>query len=470
MKKPAVVKIVEVLGWMEVVLVLYGVIWAVNAIVHGKCGSASDVWICMGISLVVLALPVGMVMSLRHGRRAGFIWPHSGVALFAVFAFSMVLEMWCAAAIALILLVAVLFLLFRPEATRWFNEMSNGKMLDNYGCAAIFLTGLMYLLAAPAFVGMLSELLTDGPKRMQVLKPKNIHAISLSEESLSELADTYVLTPTGRVAIVDKAASLEGPKFLGPREPLPGAKTLELPIAEHGDELADESSADDRIFLEIHLADAAGEMRPEPMVVVEGRTFTLRRDDSSWPHQDKWLWHRLCEAVRASNAADPHQDGPLCFIKADSRCTFRNVSDVFDLCSSAGAWKLSVVARRGDDDTKSVYFKLRRPCPCHAPEEDAHLFYDCPYDEDDQQSLGRLLTIEVGPRFEGESEGAILRLRRRTSLAELDSAFGEMAKDPAIAGKSVCMKCTENSPYSTFVKIMDILYKHGFKRIYVFTL
>ena len=209
MKKPAVVKIVEALGWMEVVLVLYGVIWAVNAIVHGKCGSASDVWICMGISLVVLALPVGMVMSLRHGRRAGFIWPHSGVALFAVFAFSMVLEMWCAAAIALILLVAVLFLLFRPEATRWFNEMSNGKMLDNYGCAAIFLTGLMYLLAALAFVGMLSELLTDGPKRMQVLKPKNIHAISLSEESLSELADTYVLTPTGRVALVDIAASPE---------------------------------------------------------------------------------------------------------------------------------------------------------------------------------------------------------------------------------------------------------------------
>ena len=337
MKKPAAVKIVEVLGWMEVVLVLYGVICAVNAIVHGKCGSASDVWICMGVSLVVLALPVGMVMSLRHGRRAGFIWPHSGVALFAVFAFSMVLEMWCAAAIALILLVAVLFLLFRPEATRWFNEMSNGKMLDNYGCAAIFLTGLMYLLAAPAFVGMLSELLTDGgmrgdmnfrmwdilgamdennrqreagntwvdpssytnstdflqalcagsgvhsewlrhslgaytnvwcivvnpsdksdfpilftanlapsdlfgvggrrvsltcpkewggecfgycekkaivvrsgrPARMQVLKPKNIHAISLSEESLPELADTYVLTPTGRVALVDIAASPE---------------------------------------------------------------------------------------------------------------------------------------------------------------------------------------------------------------------------------------------------------------------
>ena len=125
-----------------------------------------------------------------------------------------------------------------------------------------------------------------------------------------------------------------------------------------------------------------------------------------------------------------------------------------------------------------VSFNILRPCPCPAQEEDAHLFYDCLYDEDDESDgecdaqlrLGRLLTIEVGPRFEGESEGAILRLRRRTSLAELDSAFGEMAKDPAIAGKSVCMKCTENSPYSTFVKIMDILYKHGFKRIYVFTL
>ena len=289
---------------------------------------------------------------------------------------------------------------------------------------------------------------------------------------------TTIREQLAKIAAVLDVILRRSPKFLGPREPLPGDKTLELPVAEHGDEFVGESSANGRIILELHLADAAGEMRPEPMVVAEGRTFTLRRDDSSWPHQDKWLWHRFCEAVRASNAADPHQDGPLCFIKADSRCTFRNVSDVFDLCSSAGAWKLSVVARRGDDDTKSVYFKLRRPCPCHAPEEDAHLFYDCPYDEDDesdgecddQQSLGRLLTIEVGPRFEGESEGAILRLRRRTSLAELDSAFGEMAKDPAIAGKSVCMKCTENSPYSTFVKIMDILYKHGFKRIYVFTL
>ena len=281
---------------------------------------------------------------------------------------------------------------------------------------------------------------------------------------------TTIREQLAKIAAVLDVILRRSPKFLGPREPLPGDKTLELPVAEHGDEFVDESSANGRIILELHLADAAGEMRPEPMVVAEGRTFTLRRDDSSWPHQDKWLWHRFCKAVRASNAADPHQDGPLCFIKADSRCTFRNVSDVFDLCSSAGAWKLSVVARRGDDDTKSVYFKLRRPCPCPAPEEDAHLFYDCPYDEDDQQSLGRLLTIEVGPRFEGESEGAIFRLRRRTSLAELDSAFGEMAKDPAIAGKSVCMKCTENSPYSTFVKIMDILYKHGFKRIYVFTL
>ena len=290
---------------------------------------------------------------------------------------------------------------------------------------------------------------------------------------------TTIREQLAKIAAVLDVILRRSPKFLGPREPLPGDKTLELPIAEHGDELADESSADDRIFLEIHLADGAGEMRPEPMVIVEGRTFTLRKDDSSWPHRDKWLWHRLCEAVRASNAADPRQKGPPCFIKADAKCTFRNVSDVFDLCSSAGAWKLSVVARRGEDDAKSVSFKLRRPCPCPAPEEDEHLFYDdCPYDEDDESDgecddqlrLGRLLTIEVGPRFEGESEGAIIRLRRRTSLAELDSAFGEMAKDPAIAGKSVCMKCAENSPYSTFVKVMDILYKHGFKRVYVFTL
>ena len=136
---------------------------------------------------------------------------------------------------------------------------------------------------------------------------------------------TTIREQLAKIAAVLDVILRRSPKFLGPREPLPGAKTLELPMAEHGDELADESSANGRIILELHLADAAGEMRPEPMVVVEGRTFTLRRDDGSWPHQDKWLWHRFCEAVRASNAADPHQDGPLCFIKADSRCTFRKL-------------------------------------------------------------------------------------------------------------------------------------------------
>ena len=295
---------------------------------------------------------------------------------------------------------------------------------------------------------------------------------------------TTIREQLAKIAAVLDVILRRRPKFLGPREPLPSDKTLELPIAEHGDELADESSADDRIFLEIHLADAAGEMRPEPMVIVEGRTFTSRKDDSSQPHQDKWLRHRLSEAVRASHAADPRQEDPPCFIKADVRCTFRNVSDVFNSCCESGLWNMSVVARRGgvavtDCREKLVSFNILRPCPCPAQEEDAHLFYeDCLYDEDDesdgecddQLKLGRLLTIEVGPRFEGESEGAIMRLRRRTSLAELDSAFCEMAKDPAIAGKGVCMKCAENSPYCTFVKIMDILYKHGFKRVYVFTL
>ena len=281
---------------------------------------------------------------------------------------------------------------------------------------------------------------------------------------------TTIREQLAKIAAVLDVILRRSPKFLGPREPLPGDKTLELPVAEYGYELADESSADDRIFLEIHLADAAGAMRPNPMLMVQGWTCPLPRIV---------LPQRIRAAVSRSIAADPRQEDPPCFIKADVRCTFRNVSDVFDSCCESGLCNMSVVARRGGDDTKCVSFKLRRPCPCLAPEEDAHLFYeDCLYDEDDESDgecddqlrLGRRLTIEVGPRFEGESEGAIMRLRRRTSLAELDSAFCEMAKDPAIAGKGVGMKCAENSPYSTFVKVMDILYKHGFKRVYVSTL
>jgi biopolymer transport protein ExbD len=45
-----------------------------------------------------------------------------------------------------------------------------------------------------------------------------------------------------------------------------------------------------------------------------------------------------------------------------------------------------------------------------------------------------------------------------------------LAGNPETKGKTVAIKCAEDSPHKALVNVLDILYKHNFKRVYLWTL
>ena len=76
MKKPLPVKIVEVLGWMYVAL---SVVWIIVQIVAQVFGidQEGEVWPLVLCGSFPLLLSLGMVLSLRRGRRGWFLVPHT---------------------------------------------------------------------------------------------------------------------------------------------------------------------------------------------------------------------------------------------------------------------------------------------------------------------------------------------------------------------------------------------------------
>ena len=145
-----------------------------------------------------------------------------------------------------------------------------------------------------------------------------------------------------------------------------------------------------------------------------------------------------------------------------------------------GIWDISVVARESSDPDypQLTSFKVLRPCPCVPPEEDLHIFEEVePVDEEDLSihytkpfSLGQRLTFLVGPSADGTLDGALVSCDKRVSLAELDAILANLAESPETAGKTVAIKCEEESPHKALVNVLDILYKHNFKRVYLWTL
>jgi biopolymer transport protein ExbD len=48
--------------------------------------------------------------------------------------------------------------------------------------------------------------------------------------------------------------------------------------------------------------------------------------------------------------------------------------------------------------------------------------------------------------------------------------LANLAGNPETRGKAVSIKCAEESPHKALVNVLDILYKHNFKRVYLWTL
>ena len=154
---------------------------------------------------------------------------------------------------------------------------------------------------------------------------------------------------------------------------------------------------------------------------------------------------------------------PRLYIKADDRSSFGDVSALMNYGTATGFWKMAFVARRGDAAhpdglTQCQAIEFMRTCPCAGIDEWGG-YKDIPE-----------LRVDIGPSRGGSDEGVILHNAKEVNLAGIDSEFCELALNPGLAGESVNVSATMDAPYGTVVKVMDVLRKHGFWRIYLFTM
>ena len=194
MKKPLTVRIAEALGWLYVILTV--VLMGVSLFCYLYRGEFLDA-VASGVSyLCFLAFPAALVLALRQGRRAWFVWPHTVVVL-VVLMVAVAIPSVVAAIIALILLVSPFALLFRPEASRWFREMSIGRKSDKVGgwTIAIMLTVAIMLLI---FVVRLDHIHMSG-RRMHVAKAgammhrmRALHCLMIENNANRELGKSWV--------------------------------------------------------------------------------------------------------------------------------------------------------------------------------------------------------------------------------------------------------------------------------------
>lgn len=252
-------------------------------------------------------------------------------------------------------------------------------------------------------------------------------------------------------------------------------RTVNLPIAPHGDKLTDVAIPKKCLFAEISIRDEKGALLPVPKASLEGESLSVEKDEI----RDGNMIGAL---KRLTGKTLPGRDELSTFIRADMECSHRCVASLINRFTERGIWDISIVARASGDsgDSQLVTFKILRTCPCVGcvPEEDIHIFDEGePLDEEDLSirytaplSLGQRLTFLVGPSADGTLDGVIVYCDKRVSLAELDDILANLAGNPETKGKAVAIKCAEDSPHKALVNVLDILYKHNFKRVYLLTL
>ncbi len=250
-------------------------------------------------------------------------------------------------------------------------------------------------------------------------------------------------------------------------------QTVNLPIAPHGDKLTDVVIPQKSLFADISVRDEKGALLPVPRASLDGECLSV--------DNNKIRYGDVGDALKRQTGKDRFdREGSSAFISADMECSHRCVASLIDGFTGRGIWDISVVARESSDPgyPQLTSFKVLRPCPCVPPEEDLHIFEEeDPLDEENLSvhytkplSLGKRLTFWVGRSADGSLDGALVYCDKRVSLAELDAILANLAGNPETKGKTVAIKCTEDSPHKALVDVLDILYKHNFKRVYLWTL
>ncbi len=199
MKKPLTVKIVEALGWVYVVLAVLLVGGAVIEVCQSRYCDKS---IAILFALAPLALTVGMVLSLRQGRRFWFLLGHTVIGLIGstVVLLTQNEELVTFAASCLaapVFVAAPFFLLCCSSANRWAEEKTGNSRELALGCGCTFVLGLLLFLCVVVFP-----------------------VISISTESAWKSASLSRLVAQGRTVFVDmvenRQAQEEGAEWVDP--------------------------------------------------------------------------------------------------------------------------------------------------------------------------------------------------------------------------------------------------------------
>ncbi len=262
-----------------------------------------------------------------------------------------------------------------------------------------------------------------------------------------------------KIGALFDAAIRRNPKFLGRREPLPGDDTLRLPATLHGEALPEGFPDKDDFLLEMFAADPTGAMRTNPVVLFRGRVSLLL----GHTHRTDEFSHVRSAMRRRFMQHGANWKFPRLFIKADERCLFGDVSALLNLGTQSGFKKMTFVTRCGDAAhsdglAQCQVIEFMRPCPCAEIDEWGG-YKDIPE-----------MCIDIWPRQGGLDDGVIFHNGKVVRLERLDSEFGELAHNPDFANESCIINATMDAPYGTVVKVMDVLRKHGFWRIYLFTM
>lgn len=158
MKKPLPVKIVEALGWVYVAL---SVLLVGGAVIEVCQSVYCDKSILILFALTPLSLTVGMVLSLRQGRRFWFLLGHTVIGLIGstVVLLTQNEELVTFAASCLaapVFVAAPFFLLCCSSANRWAEEKTGDSKELALGCGCAFVLGLLLFLCVVVLAARLA--------------------------------------------------------------------------------------------------------------------------------------------------------------------------------------------------------------------------------------------------------------------------------------------------------------------------
>ena len=284
--------------------------------------------------------------------------------------------------------------------------------------------------------------------------------------------------------------------------------TINMPVASFGQELTDGNMPPHLILLEASITDEEGKPRKVPRFSVNGtavETEGLAEDSSEGNSQSlECAGVSVMAAIKHDPAA--YKDSVIA-IRADAGCKHEIVATLVNAAHTAGFMKVLLLSSKdgaSEGSPELLSFEIIRSCPCSGwlHKDDEFLYGDEEEFDDDflaeiepppgmeprmerdgsavaheapvprkKEKVEKLPTPAMKMRLDiGPYTDAIIQGGRGVTLDVLNARFEEQAKDSELSGKGVFISCSMDSKHKTLVEVLSILYKHGFKRYYLFSM